>query len=353
MMRSTAGALLLVLLSVLPASAQFQPEPGDITLSPDPRGRAAAMNVTSFVPFEVYVVVTDPPGGIAEYEVGIAGLQSLGLFVLGTELLAAGTDAAPFSDLDYIVSLSECTAGSFVRLVRLRLFPLAPIPFDTVLCLRAPEPSSFGDVPGYVDCAGESRSFGVPRGPTNYPDGCLILNPSGGCFEQHYYSMPERLAQVGRTVRLPFTSDYVEQANGFHCWPRVVFGVEGVLRFDPSILSFEGVTTGGAAPDWSVSFTERAPGEIEIVAGATETSELLGASSLPDLGGDALLQLAFEVLAPGTADVVLEMRECWVQAGNLGPCNPSATRTVRGAITQDPVRSEQSSFGSLKARFGQ
>ncbi len=348
MTRSTAGALLLVLLFVLPASAQFQPEPGDITVSPDPRGRAAAMNVTSFVPFELYVVVTDPPGGIAEYEVGIAGLQSLGLFVLRTELLAAGTDAAPFSDLDYIVSLSECTAGSFVRLVRLRLLPLAPIPFDTVLCLRAPEPSSFGDVPGYVDCAGESRSFGVPRGPTNYPDGCLILNPSGGCFDQHYYAMPERLAQVGRTVRLPFTSDYVEQANGFHCWPRVVFGVEGVLRFDPSILSFEGVTTGGAAPDWLVSSRERAPGEIEITAGATESTSIL-----PDLDADALLQFSFEVLAPGTADVVFEMTECTRFPWDSEPCNPSETRTVRGAITQDPVRNDQASFGSLKARFGQ
>jgi hypothetical protein len=352
-LRSTAGALLLVLLSALPASAQFQPEPGDITLSPDPRGRAWAMAVAPFVPFDLYVVVTDPPGGIAEYEVGVDGLQSLGLFVLQTDLLAAGTDAAPFSDLDYIVSLSECTAGSFVRLVRLRLLPLAALPFDTVLCLRASEPSSFGDVPGYVDCAGERRPFGVPGASPNYPDGCLILNPSGGCFEQHYYGMPERLAQVGETVRLPFTSDYVDQANGFDCWPRVVFGVEGVLRFDPSILSFEDATIGGAAPDWSVSFTERAPGEIEIVAGATETTDLLGASSLPDLDADALLQFSFEVLAAGTANVIFEMAECALFPWDSGPCSLYGSRIVRGAITQDPVRSEQASFGSLKARFGQ
>ena len=83
------------------------------------------------------------------------------------------------------------------------------------------------------------------------------------------------------------------------------------------------------------------------------STDLFGASSLPDLGGDALLQLAFEVLAPGTADMVLEMRECRVTAGDPGPCSLSATRIVRGAVTQDPVRNDRASFGSLKARFGQ
>lgn len=346
MSRILSSAVAFLCISSWAPAQQIQP--GDVSISPDPSGLVQSMQVRPAEIYELFVVVADPPGGIAAFELAVSGFSGND-FILTNELLIDGTDTAT-SPTDYIVELDGCATGSRVRLVRLQMLSVVAPPQDTIICLEAPQPSSSDDQPRYVDCNGQRHIFGLVAGQGVYPDGCLILNPRSSCAT-NVFGIPELLGQPGQRVVLPITADTLPSTAPIICPVVETYGLSGTLRFDPALLDLAGVRMAGGAPDWTLSIEDVAPGEVQIVARDAGVDDGSGVNALGDLQNGDLLQLEFDVLAPGTAEVTFELLECRADPGS-GPCDFGPIQMIGGAITQNPVDAEATSFGAVKARFG-
>ena len=179
----TLATLTLAALVALAAPAQAQ-EPGDLAMFADAEGTMTTLDVTPGVAFDVFAVAFDVPDGLKAYELGISGVEALGLFQLGFELFGPAPYVGSAQDRNFIVGTGACIPETgTAALVRLNLLGTAVVPADSPLCVTGSTPSSFDDFgspPGFSDCNNQISPFGVAtNGGDIYPDGCLILNATG------------------------------------------------------------------------------------------------------------------------------------------------------------------------------
>ena len=131
----------------------------------------------------MYVVALGVPDGVKAYEFSVSGLGAANVAQSSYEL--AGPAPFPIGDPDasnFIVGAGGCIAddaGATV-LVTLTLVAVAEVPSDAAVCIGPSSPSSFDSAgPGYLDCSDQLFVLSpAPNDAGNYPDGCLILNPS-------------------------------------------------------------------------------------------------------------------------------------------------------------------------------
>ena len=166
---------------VLSAGAALaQPEARDAGVFADPAGTQSTLDIAAFTPFNIYVVGFDLDGQVAGYE---------GKVSIPVEYTILAKNITPSTGLDFgnepgefIVGTGSCLegAGAFMMVnFNLGLFAAGVDPTDTALCLGPSDPTSFDNVPGYLQCDGTLIPFGVAQnGGDFYPNGCLILNPS-------------------------------------------------------------------------------------------------------------------------------------------------------------------------------
>ena len=330
---------IVVLVLLLPSIALAQPGPGEIGIYADAAGTQDRPAVAAFVPFTLYVVA-GPVDGIDAYQFQILGLFEPWTIILGTTIPGVNEDS--LEPNQFVVEASSCLEGDVTVLAEIEVLPLYPVGVDIAICLA---PVDGFDAPEFVDCNGEVRAFGVAQnGNDQFPNGCLIINPINDtfcCYSNIYeLGMPEVLAQVGEVRRLPLVSDIWEDwycvglaVPRSSCLPVEAYRIPpSDLVFDPTLLRFVGAELGEGVPGWTLALTDVEPGRVTVDARSSGVQY-----PWPDLDYGAHIWFEFEVLAPGTAEVVF---------------GPDSANPVYGAITQDPVRNEGSSFGSLKARFG-
>ena len=133
----------------------------------------------------MYVVALGVPDGVSAYEFSVSGLGAANVAQSSYELAGPAPGTFGFGDPDasnFIVGAGGCIAddaGATV-LVTLTLVAVAEVPSDAAVCIGPSSPSSFDSAgPGYVDCSDQAFVLSpAPNDAGNYPDGCLILNPS-------------------------------------------------------------------------------------------------------------------------------------------------------------------------------
>ena len=333
MSRWTAAFVLL-----LPSLALAQPGPGEIGVYADAEGTIDRIDFPAFVPFTLYVVA-GPEAGIDWYQFQVDGLLEQGVVIVGASTPGVNDDF--LEPNQFVVEASSCLTGDVVVLAEIQVVALAPLATDTAVCVG---PVDGFEVAAFVDCSGEEQAFGTAQnGDGVYPDGCLIVNPSDEifcCYTNIYeLGMPEVLAAVGDVRRLPLVSDVWQDwycvgsaVPRTTCLPGESYRIRRDLTFDPTLLRLVGAEVGVEVVGWTLTLTDVEPGRV-TVDGLSPGQQ----DPWPDLDFGAHIWFEFEVLAPGTAQIVF---------------GPDSTNPVFGAITQDPVRNEGSSFGALKARFG-
>jgi len=352
-MRHLLAVLALVVFIAPPSSAQFAA--GSLGVFGDEEGAITQIDVTPGVVFSVYVVAFDPPGGVQDYRFELLGLPQ-NTFVIDTQLLAPGLDVDAESDpFVFVVDGDGCAAGDVVPLVRMDLLLLDP-PFDeAVFAARTSN---------YDDCGGIERDFGVAAsGEGLYPDGALILNPSGsGCCPgiQHDFDMPT-VGVTGTQAIVPFRYDAVPLLCRTTCIPVYSYAVGGVLQFNPDKLRLVDVTVADGAPAWDITLTELAPGEFDFRMVAPAQNEGVGGiNSLPDLEGEALLNFEFEYLQAGSTVLTVQSPGvCRISADHTqstcgtDPSDYTSGPPVLGTVSIDPIPADVQSFGTLKSRYDQ
>ncbi len=157
---------------------------GEIGLFADTAGTDSTIDLAAGQGAQVYVVALGVPDGVSAYEFSVSGLSAANVAQSSYEL--AGPAPSFFtgdpSASNFIVGAGGCIAddaGATV-LVTLTLFAFAAVPSDAAVCIGPASPSSFDPPgPGYLDCSDQALVLSpAPNDAGNYPDGCLILNPS-------------------------------------------------------------------------------------------------------------------------------------------------------------------------------
>ena len=178
-MKKLLFALTLLSFAMLGTAAMAQ-DPGDVGIFFDPAGTQTTGTITPFVPFTIYLVAFDLPGGVAGHEGSLqtnlapsAALVSS--IILGPAPLKVG------GPLNWICGLGGCVPGGGPVLLAEFTF-LATIPQTDVLFSVGPStPSSFAPAaPGWLTCGSDIIPFGVAvSGNGEYPDGASVGNPTG------------------------------------------------------------------------------------------------------------------------------------------------------------------------------
>jgi len=177
-MRVDRVLVVLLLSSLLSQSAAAQwSRPGDITISAEPHGFGPTLQVTPFVPTDIFVVAFDPPEGVAQYRFAVDSLRQVGVMILEAELPegAVNADSEPGR---FDVTLSSCNREPTLVLARLSVIFLAPPPDDTAVFAVGLEGGE--SAPDWTDCLGTTTDFApLPfcgGGGGRFPDGSLVLN---------------------------------------------------------------------------------------------------------------------------------------------------------------------------------
>jgi hypothetical protein len=181
-MKKLVTAAAAIALVVSAGSAHAQAEPGDLGLFADAEGTQTTVSPTPGLPFDVYAVAFDVPGGLKAYELGISGVSELGLFQLGFSLFGpAPLNIGDAQIQNFIVGTGGCVDQPGPQaLVTLNLLATVAPADDSALCITGSDPSSFDGPPGYSDCNNVISPFGVAtNGGADYADGCLIINATG------------------------------------------------------------------------------------------------------------------------------------------------------------------------------
>ena len=176
-----AVAALAVLGLAAPAFAVGTPQPGDLGVFFDAAGTAMArVGVAPFVPFNMYVVSFEVPGGMEAYEFSVT--VPAGAIFTGSpsRLLPAGATDFGVGDDNFIVGtggVCQVTAGAFALVVYQGMMFLAAPAGNSQVCMAGATPSSFPNgLPGYLVCnsPGNLRNFGAAY------TGCAVINPTSG-----------------------------------------------------------------------------------------------------------------------------------------------------------------------------
>ena len=175
-MKSIMLFVVLISLSLAGAQALAQ-DPGDIGLFFDVEGTQPTGPIVAAVPFHLYLVAFDVPGGIAGYEGSLAlppalTLLSATFYPIGTSINVGTVD-------NWAVGTGDCLpAVGPTLLVDFFLLDLAPVD-DIIFTIGPAIPSSF-DPPsiGYVDCNFDLHTFGVAVYGGGYPDNSAVGNPT-------------------------------------------------------------------------------------------------------------------------------------------------------------------------------
>ena len=168
--------LLTLALCLVAATAMAQPEPHDVGVFADAAGTMSTVNTAASTPFTVYVIGFGLDGQVKGYEVSVT--------VPANHFLLSAVINPPnglnFGDVDgeFIVGTGGCFDGDIsYTLATLTFLPLVPA-VDGTICIGGTEPSSFGGLPGYLQCDGTKLPFGVAQNGGSYPNGCLVMNPT-------------------------------------------------------------------------------------------------------------------------------------------------------------------------------
>ena len=179
-MKKFATVAVAAALMLSASAALAQPEAREAGVFADPAGLESTKQVAPFTTFNVYVVGFDLDGLVAGYEGKVTfpvGYTVLGKAITPSTGLDFGNETGEF-----IVGTGSCLegAGAFLMVnFTVGVFDGAVDITDNALCLGPSDPTSFDNVPGYLQCDGTLIPFGVAQnGGDFYPNGCLILNPS-------------------------------------------------------------------------------------------------------------------------------------------------------------------------------
>ncbi len=175
-MKSTL--LFVALLSLMLAGTQaLAQDPGDVGLFFDVGGTETTGPVETSIPFHLYLVAFDVPGGISGYEGSLA--MPPGVTLLGSTFFPVGSAINVGTPDNWAVGTGECLpAVGPTLLIDFFLLDLAPVE-DLIFTINAAIPSSF-DPPfiGYVDCNFALHPFGLAVDGGAYPDNSAVGNPS-------------------------------------------------------------------------------------------------------------------------------------------------------------------------------
>jgi hypothetical protein len=349
--------LVFVVCGVL--SAVAQPDPGDIGIYMDQLGAEPTGVVKHFIPFDVYVLGFDLPGGVQGYEYSV---HIPAFFTVLESVLLDGINVG--ADLNVIHGLAGCLDGTgVVQLQRLQMgvfVPGADQPSlaDLSVCIGASTPSSLSALPSWLDCAGSLNAFGAAQnGGGRYPNGCLILNPTlPGCCPTHGYDfvIEDTLAPAGADVSVPVSFlEFIERPcpeppspSKTSCTSPYYTGLRFDLEFDPAVLSWQTVE-GSFSGELLFTSTQTGPGAVHVEFGwSLDDTTLLSVARPP---GEALARLGFK-MAPtgGTARVLIS----GIVADNQWGSYSRTFSDTSFLVSDDPaVATERASFGSLKARY--
>jgi hypothetical protein len=179
MKKLTMAALALSLVA-MSSLAFAQAEPYDVGVFADAAGTTSDVLAAPFVPFNFYVVGFDLDGGILGYEFGLTldpGFTVFTAGLTGPNPLNLGTTT------NVIVGTGGCvasvTGGVVLTAYNGGYVTGSPPVADTAFCISGTTPSSFADVPGYLQCDSNLVPFGVAQnGGGVYPNACMIVNPT-------------------------------------------------------------------------------------------------------------------------------------------------------------------------------
>jgi hypothetical protein len=166
----------------LTASASAQPEKYDFGVFADPAGTQTTTAVSAFVTFDFYAVGFQLDGLVKGFELTLnmpPGFTVLTRTIAGPNPINVGDE----SSNEFIIGTGACVdggTGAFTLVTINAGYFATPVPSDAAVCISGTTPSSFPNgEPGYLQCDNTLIAAGVAStGDPNYPDGCLILNPT-------------------------------------------------------------------------------------------------------------------------------------------------------------------------------
>ncbi len=177
-MKSTL--LFVALLSLMLAGTQaLAQDPGDVGLFFDVGGTETTGPVETSIPFHLYLVAFDVPGGISAYEGSLAIPPNIDL--LGAVFYPTATSINVGTNENWAVGTGEClpAVGPTLLVDFLLWDPDSNSdPGDDLIFTIGPSsPSSFDPpVIGYVTCNLEPLTFGVAVDGGGYPDNSAVGN---------------------------------------------------------------------------------------------------------------------------------------------------------------------------------
>lgn len=356
-MRAFGLPLLVLFLCLGSTSSHGQPmiEPDDVVLSGNAAGSQWSITAEDFVAFDVFVVGFDMLGGVSAVEWGLIAPADWSLYSFELPRAEASNIGTP---TNVITTMAGCLDGSGATVLghyRGAFLAAGSALPDQLFCLGSADPSSFDPPePGYVECG--AGALPVPfraaqGGQGIYPEGCLVVNPSGShpCPSltrrqdlQDVFAPAGATATVGYRV-LEGVSITGGPAKTICSFPSFT-AVEFTIRFDPAILEWLGARLPSRYADFPLSVTVVAPGEIQVGLGPDATSTPLELHEPPL----ELLWLDF-VMGPGggTDDVDFDAARLLDDQGVHRDLDP-----VTILLSDDPGLSvETASIGAIKARF--
>lgn len=176
-------ALAVGILAFSGLTASAQPEPRDVGVFADQAGTQSTLTAVDFAPFDFFVVGFELDNFVKAYEFGLDAPANLTIL---TTVFAGPGPGNIGTPRNVIAFTGACVDGSSnLTLVAYNGGFFAPGSAsgvaDITLCIGPASPSSFSPAaPGYSQCDNTLAPFGVAQnGMPQYPNGCMVLNPSG------------------------------------------------------------------------------------------------------------------------------------------------------------------------------
>jgi len=346
-------------LSSSPSAAT--PLPGQVGLYGDPQGNSRIALFPAFQPFEVYLLMFDPPEGIKGWE---AHIELPADFVLHSiEFDHPNTlNLGPLTgdQLNCIVGMaSGCNYSPTepIRLATIRMVYLGsePHPFAD-LCLQAATPSSLNPpVPLLASCTSQLMPFDLVDDVSWLDPGCVRLEYGDICPPVELPSttranLLDAAGMPGELAELPLTA-YTRQCIIDCCFEvQELTHMVLALEWDmPELATLEDVQPVGLLADWSSTIVASNAGNaiVHLDGGTPAVFDQTGPDNPTEIA-----RLLFR-LGPneGATTVELTAFEVYGLPG-LTPYPAGFAGGGDAILTSGPVVSvDAKSLGSLKAWF--